>query len=38
MGIQLLHGQGEEGRGQKMSVFVHAQGMKLKTVLTEGGG
>ena len=34
-GIQQLRGQDEEGGGQKMSVFVHAQG--IKTVHAGGG-
>ena len=34
--IQQLRGQDEGGGGQKMSVFVHAQG--IKTVRPGGGG
>ena len=33
---QLLHGQDEGGGGQKMSIFVHAEG--IKTVHAGGGG
>ena len=35
-GIQKLRGQDEGGRGSKISVFVHAQG--IKTVHAGGGG
>ena len=35
-GIQLLRGQDEGGGGQNMSVFVHAQGIKIVHAL-EGG-
>ena len=34
-GIQKLRGQDEGGGSQKMSVFVHAQGLKLSM---QGGG